>query len=79
MIALHLLRQTLCDATISAVDFEGQDIFKIIGALDINKAHGHDNISTCVINICDSNIVKSLSIISRKQNIAPVHKKETSN
>ena len=55
----------LCDATISAVDFEDQDILKIIRALDINKAHGHDNISTRMIKICDSSIVKLLSIILR--------------
>ena len=52
----------LCDATISAVDFEHQDILKIIRGLDINKAHSHDNISTRMIKICDSCIVKPLSI-----------------
>ena len=36
----------LCDATISAVDFEDQDILKIMQALDINDAYGHDNILT---------------------------------
>ena len=55
----------LCDATISAVDFEDQDILKIIRALDINKAHGYDNILTRLIKICDSSIVKPLSTISR--------------
>ena len=78
----------LCDATISAVDFEDQDILKIIRALDINKAHGHDNISARVIKICDSSIVKLLSIIFcnslnsgifpdnwKRSNIVPVHKK----
>ena len=34
----------LCDATISAVDFEDQDVLEIIRALDINKARDHDNI-----------------------------------
>ena len=51
-----------CDATISAVDFEDQDILKIIRALDINKARGHDNISTRMIKICDSSVVKPLPI-----------------
>ena len=36
----------LCDVTISAVDFEDQDVLKIIRASDINKARGHGNIST---------------------------------
>ena len=53
----------LCDAAISTVDFEKQDILKIIPALDINKAYGYDNISTPLIKICDSSIVKPLSIL----------------
>ena len=78
----------LCDATTSAVDFEDQDILKIIRFLDINKGHGHGNILTRMIKICDSSIVKPLSIIFRnslnsgifpvnwkRSNIVPVHKK----
>ena len=79
----------LCDATISAVDFEEQDILKIILALDINnKAHGHDNILTRMIKNCDSSIAKTLSIIYRnslnsgifpdnwkRPHVVPVHKK----
>ena len=78
----------LCDATILAVDFENQDILKIIRALDINKAHSHENISTRMIKICDSSIVKPLSIIFynslnsglfldnwKRSNFVPVHKK----
>ena len=81
-------KNCLCDATISAVDFEDQDILKIIRALDINKAHRHGNISTLMIKICDSSIVKPLSIIFRNSlnseifpdnwkipNIVPTHKK----
>ena len=67
MIALDLLRQTLtetlCNSTIPVVDFEDQDILIIICALDIDKVHGHDNIRTCMITICDSSIVKPLPII----------------
>ena len=55
----------LCDATILAVDFEDQDILKIIRALDINEAHGYDNILTRALTICDSSTVKPLSIIFR--------------
>ena len=53
----------LCGATILAVDLGDQDILKIIWALNINKAHGRDNISTRMIKICDSIIVKPLSSI----------------
>ena len=51
----------MCDATFLADDFEVQDILKIIWAIDINKAHGHDN-RTGIIKICDSGILKPLSI-----------------
>ena len=76
------------DATISAVDFEGEDILKIIWALDINKAYDHDNTSTPMMKVCDSSIVKPLSIIFRnslnseifpdnwkRSNIVAAHKK----
>ena len=78
----------MCDATILAVDFEDQDILKIIRALDINEAHGYDNILTRALTICDSSTVKPLSIIFRnfltssilpdnwkRSNIIPVSKK----
>ena len=78
----------MCDATILAVDFEDQDILKIIRALDINKAHRYDNILTRTLTICDSSTVKPLSIIFRnflkssilldnwkRSNIIPVNKK----
>ena len=53
----------LCDVTILGVDFEDQDILKIICAVDINKAHGHGNISIGMIKICDSSNIKPLSVI----------------
>ena len=78
----------LCDATILTVAFEDQDILKIIWVLDINKAHGYGNLSTRMIKICDSSIVKPLSVIFcnslnsgifpdnwKISNIVPVHKK----
>ena len=74
-----------------AVDFEDQDILKIIRTFDINKAHVHENILTRMIKLGDSSFVKSLPIKFRhslnygslsdnwkRSNIAPVHKTETS-
>ena len=68
--------------------FNGQDVIKIIRALNINKAHGHDDISIRMIKICESALVKTLSIIFsnslktgtfpyiwKKCNVIPVHKK----
>ena len=61
---------------------------KIIKSLNVNKAHGHDDIYIRMIKLCGQSIVKSLSIIFKnctdhgifrdiwkKSNIIPVHKK----
>ena len=47
----------------SWVKFESKGISNIIRSLDVNKAHGHDNISIRVLKICDSAIVEPLTII----------------
>ena len=75
---------------LSTVVFDDQDIIKIIRALNINKSHGHDDISIRMIKICDSALVKPLSIIFnnclrtgtfpylwKKSNVIPVHKKNS--
>ena len=74
---------------LSTVVFDDHDIIKIIRALNINKSHGHDDISIRMIKICDSALVKPLSIIFhnciksgsfpytwKKSNVIPVHKKK---
>ena len=56
--------------------------------LDVNKAHGHDDISIRMIKICDNSLVRPLSRLFiksfdnsyfpqlwKKWNILPVHKK----
>ena len=61
---------------------------KFITTLNINKSHGHDDISIRMIKICDSALLKPLSIIFnycvrtgtfpyiwKKSNVIPVHKK----
>ena len=73
---------------LSSIVFDDQDIIKIIRALNINKSHGHDDISIRMINICDSALAKPLSIIFnncikteifpytwKKSNVIPVHEK----
>ena len=47
---------SLCNVRTLAVDFEGQDIFKIIWASVINEAHGHHNISTHYCKTIANNI-----------------------
>ena len=64
------------------------DIINIIRSLDVDKAHGHDNISIRMLKICDSAIVEPLTIVFnscinqsmfpdiwKKSNICPIHKK----
>ena len=80
------------ESSLSAIHLDNDDILKIIRSLNINKVHGHDNISIGIIKmikICNKAIVKPLSIIYqncidsgifldlwKKSNIVPVHKKE---
>ena len=72
----------------SSLDFNEGEILKIIRALNIHKAHCHDDISIRMIKICDKSLLKFLIIlfqnstksshypdIWKKSNIIPVHKK----
>ena len=74
---------------LSSINFNNVDILKIIKSLNVNKAHGHDDISIRMIKLCGQPIVKPLSIIFKncigygifpdiwkKSNIIPVHKKD---
>ena len=75
-------------ARLGSLDFNEGKILKITNALDINKAHGHDDISIRTIKTCDESLLKPLFIlfknslklsyypdIWKKSNIIPVHKK----
>ena len=46
-----------------ALNIQKDDILKIIRKLNVNKAHGHDNISIMMLKICDSVITEPLGII----------------
>ena len=71
----------------SSLEFCVDDIVKIIRSLDLNKAHGHDEIRIRMIKLCASSLSKTLHLIFRncretksfpkelkKANITPVHK-----
>ena len=47
----------------SLIGFDIEDILKIIRSFNIKKGHGFDNISIRIIKICDSALVKPLSMI----------------
>ena len=48
---------------LNSFSFEKEDILKIIRNLNVNKAHGHDDISIQMLKICNSEVLESLSLI----------------
>ena len=78
----------LTQSRLTSLDFSEEEILKIIRALNIHKAHGHDNISIRMIKICDKSLLKLLILlfqnsaklpcfpdIWKRSNIVPMHKK----
>ena len=72
----------------SSLNIVEDNILKIGRAPNINKAHGHNEISVSMIKICDEALVKPLSLIYKncidtgffpdiwkKSNIVPVYKR----
>ena len=51
------------ETKLSSLDIEDEDTYKIIKTLDINKAHGHNEVSTRMLKLCDKSIVKPVYII----------------
>ena len=75
-------------ARLSSIDFDEEDVLKIIRNLNVNKAHVHDNISIRMLKICDSVLAEPLSQIYKncitsgvfpdiwkKSHIIPTYKK----
>ena len=73
--------------TLSSLDIIASDIVKIIIALKVNKAHGHDEIFIRILKLCESAIIKPLYLIFKnclssntfpsvwkKVNVISVHK-----
>ena len=84
-IPINLIFQT--QSRLSSLDFNEDEILKIIRPLNIHKVHGHDDISIRMIKICDKSLLKPLTIlfqnspnfsyypvIWKRSNIIPVHK-----
>ena len=46
-----------------SINLNNVDILKIIKSLNVNKAHGHDDISIRMIKPCGQSIVRPLSVI----------------
>ena len=49
--------------TLSKIEFSEEEIYKMIGCLDSNKAHGHDMISIRMLKLCGRSVCKPLKII----------------
>ena len=85
---LRINQRFLPQSTLASLDFNKEEILKIIRALNIHKTHGHDNISIRIIRICDKSLLKPSIILFQNStklsyypdiwkgsNIIPVHKK----
>ena len=53
----------LTQSRLGSLDFNKGELLQIIRALNINKAHGYDNISIRMIKICDRSLLKPLNIL----------------
>ena len=53
----------LTQARLESLDFNSGKISKIIRALNVNKAHAHDDISIRMIKICDKPLLKPLIML----------------
>ena len=85
MSVLPTLLEHDSEARFSKISFSDDQILKILRALDINKAHGHDEISIRMLKLSDKSIITPLSILQncvdtrtfpdtwKKPNIVPVH------
>ena len=75
-------------SSFSSIHLNEIKLLKLIRSLDVNKSHGHDEISVRMLKMCDNSIVKPLMIIFnncindgvfplcwKKANITPIYKK----
>ena len=77
----------LTQSRLGSLNFNEDEILKIIRALNPHKVHGYDDISVRMIKICDKSLLEPLIIfknatksshypdIWKRSNIIPVHKK----
>ena len=82
----------ITESAINLVNFSENSILDHIRGLNINKAHGYDDISIRMLKICDKSITRPLYIIFKsclnagyfpkawkKANVIPLHKKNNKN
>ena len=75
--------------SLNTINFIEDDILNVIKKLDPRKAHGHEQISICMVQICDKAICKPLHLIFsssmesgifptewKKANVVPIHERD---
>ena len=78
----------MTEECIQSITFSESVVIKIINDLDVNKAHGDDNISVRTIQLCTNSVAHRFTLIFRnsmaagtfatqwkRANIVPIHKK----
>ena len=56
------------------ITFSESDVIKIIRALNVNKAHWHDNISVRMIKLCANSVTHPLTVIFQNSLVAGMFK-----
>ena len=59
-------QHVLTQSRLYSIDVSLEEISKIKRALDVNKVHGHDDISIRMMKICDNSLVRPLSLLFKK-------------
>ena len=60
---LHSEFTYMTEEHIHSVSLSESDVIKMIRVLDVNEAHGHDNISVRMIKLCTNSVAHPLSLI----------------
>ena len=60
---LPIYQKFLTQSKLISLDFNEDEILKIIRALDIQKAHGHDNISNKKKKFCEKSLLKTIILL----------------
>ena len=68
--------QYLSNNRLSFVTFSQDDIVKIIQNVDSDKAHGRENVNSCMLKTCGSTILKPLAITFKQCVVTGVFRSE---
>ena len=60
---MHTFEKQQCNSQCTSLDFNEEEILKIIGAVNIHKPHGHDDIFVRMKTNCDKSLLKPLIIL----------------